>query len=1698
MEQYFKTRASIDDDPDLARNRRANDARLKSRFEHIFAKYGKDFDGVGDEIDLETGRIIVNNGHIERMQHEVDPGQSGSSQVLQVLGQSLQDGNEGLVHGDGFVIEDSVEDSEDDEGLGITGTSGYSSSDLVDEEEQHKTGVGAPDELSSDYYPVQDGTPERAPPSAAAALPVRESDGRRQANNDQAVTRVHATSRNISPNDQPVDLPFLRESMEAMQVPPGQHGSIDPNVIQALGQSIANQLAIYMTGTPKKSRKKSPDQRGSKDSRWEYPMLPGDRVDRTPTPPLPTSASAALFATSPDREGSIWAPQRRYNRRKSNLQSQVFNSTAVGDEDDGEIDPLQSDPPSFTATNTGDEVEGAADIDCYNCGITNSRVWRVCSDGRLCDPCGTYYRRYGLLRVVEDPSSMPAPRPGLRRYGAHRLHPATEEADVFAVPPTDAPDVTAEYAANTARRIIGDGRKGSFTLEEEECIIRFHEIDQMSWDRIGYLVSNRTAYSVHSHYQKILGNPDCEARQRLLNQNMHVRPSMTSANPLEQYPDRTEPSSTHVSEPAAFTETEDELVARLRDHEGMTWAQISSYLSDRTSHASQTYYNKHSSKDGSSVPVPDLTSPALGNSIDQQIINAGSPLSVSMGEYLITRMSPPSVPAQLSSRSASASSPAVVRPSPQKLGGVSFGDPQDDAQLPQTPSVHVRQTSVPPKHLEVGPSAWNITQPASKGPLPFQPARKGLAPIRPKSSTRGIYDPFISRAAPTTFATSPSNQTGYGNTTVAQSVHTALSRSTKPSAGNPTIGMDDLINDLPQAAQDRSQPIDTLSTPDPQFTPEQDTFIRKARENRNWTWAAIAEALPGNLQYPASAITHRYYDVLLGRKFAPTIKESQDDQTSGADKNCHVRESSSQTTQYIEQGPLSTDKMPCRISNSTRDQSTDAYHEHLAPNQARWSKPLLRQALKNLTRRKSSAAEIDMHLEDITQELPRLSGSTTQDAHTSRAPRELDQHSRGTASGALFSSPGCGSVYATTHDDRSHLFDGGDEHMSFVISDVDDGEYALPGAENELPGYTTTTLGPSEEHPHSHPEVVIQSGECDNLNNIEYCHVSPEYGTKRNIPATAATASHDTVHIYVSSKLYKIKTAELGGTNSVSSSGDACADDESHDSLPETHPDDLPLRKQISVVGTKHKRRPRRVNILEIADSGSGTPRGSHPDSKTHDAAHTTPVRRVRGRPRKSSLVSGSASRSNKLPVPNREQNGNAQDPHYAPTPERSAQQETPASSVPRKTRNNGVKSVQKIPARVVYGTWTIPTAATNPASLSHELTDHLDDNQDEREVTLQNWEEALVAAFRSQPGAVLHCKDITAWVKEHNDYYRHTKDSWTHHVYNETLRNPAFQRVVAGQRASGYILVEANIRPISAGRADCVAEVESNVESNVDSTSKQGPEDVGGLESNAQNEELISDPQMDASPSLQPSPNTTEENNTGNDKHTGYLSMAVPPSHQSAEASVIGNADVPRDEAADASPTFWPADPPLRATDIDNTENDGLPGDQAADVSPALQPAETSVNVTEVDNSEIDELVEVLAPLKPAGPSINPTEINTIRFDPPVKQEPAPESRLLTPFACHSNKRPQNAQHATPSPKRICYSNTALAKKVSALATPACSGNSFLNLLSQSARSHRVNSLSLASARASPALHVEPSGRRIVIATKVAKDDGNEMDELS
>ncbi|GKT91900.1 myb-like DNA-binding domain protein [Colletotrichum tofieldiae] len=100
--------------------------KLKSTFEHIFQKYERDFTGIGDEIDLRTGKIITNNGHLERMQNERDTG----------LPDEDDEEDEGMLLEDAFASGDEEDDEGGSDEDGADGNDDHDRSDDEEDEER--------------------------------------------------------------------------------------------------------------------------------------------------------------------------------------------------------------------------------------------------------------------------------------------------------------------------------------------------------------------------------------------------------------------------------------------------------------------------------------------------------------------------------------------------------------------------------------------------------------------------------------------------------------------------------------------------------------------------------------------------------------------------------------------------------------------------------------------------------------------------------------------------------------------------------------------------------------------------------------------------------------------------------------------------------------------------------------------------------------------------------------------------------------------------------------------------------------------------------------------------------------------------------------------------------------------------------------------------------------------------------------------------------------------------------------------------------------------------------------------------------------------------------------------------------------------------------------------------------------------------
>lgn len=124
-----------DSDYQLQVQRAFADNRFQSTMAHIFEKYGRDFEGVGDEIDMMTGEIVVNNGHLKNMRNEGDIG-TGLAQDAENSEDQDEDGGLRL---EDLLDEDRFESSEDEEAEDEGEEEGHDNDegDEVVEDEEH-------------------------------------------------------------------------------------------------------------------------------------------------------------------------------------------------------------------------------------------------------------------------------------------------------------------------------------------------------------------------------------------------------------------------------------------------------------------------------------------------------------------------------------------------------------------------------------------------------------------------------------------------------------------------------------------------------------------------------------------------------------------------------------------------------------------------------------------------------------------------------------------------------------------------------------------------------------------------------------------------------------------------------------------------------------------------------------------------------------------------------------------------------------------------------------------------------------------------------------------------------------------------------------------------------------------------------------------------------------------------------------------------------------------------------------------------------------------------------------------------------------------------------------------------------------------------------------------------------------------------
>lgn len=584
MEEYFERRKRVDTadlDPDFQRDRNANDSKLKSRFEHIFRKYERDFTGIGDEVDLETGDIVVNNGHLESMQYEVDPGAGSPSQLVRVFAENTEDGldealdheeddtpdneeNDELPESEGAVGETDCESSSDKES-----DSGYTSSGILTEVEDDLDSTNPPNEsdrASSGRFEIDSGPQDERVealsatkvPESRPVLPRVETNGGKGGFVSDAGSPCGSSSTTSLEN-----LPAaLRDSVRAIQ---DGKADLQEASVQKLVQNIANQLSHIIATSAKSSHRPRNTYNEGADALWTYPELPTRKRKRTgPTDPRPALLSPiALSLRSPGVEESLWAPVKMLKRHKKyklkHLNGQAEDSYADGHHE-GRLSPDanpatsvdQHDAFQLSSERQAPPAEAVGRI-CARCAATSTPLWRNTPRGKICNSCWMYFYRHGLLPIGRD------------RWPDEDVNdsdgPDSVQGDSHRGPEGDesiASIMQARYPANTSRRIIA----GEFTLEDDRLIKKLREKTGLMFSEISRHLGGKDASVIADRYYHHLIGADPAA---LLSASTRTR--------------------------KAYTEAEDMLILEYRA-KGLDWRDIAGKIKGRSASSLATHFCK--------------------------------------------------------------------------------------------------------------------------------------------------------------------------------------------------------------------------------------------------------------------------------------------------------------------------------------------------------------------------------------------------------------------------------------------------------------------------------------------------------------------------------------------------------------------------------------------------------------------------------------------------------------------------------------------------------------------------------------------------------------------------------------------------------------------------------------------------------------------------------------------------------------------------------------------------------------------------------------------------------------------------------------------------------------------------------------------------------------------------------------------------
>nr|WOD46672.1 hypothetical protein [Trichoderma atroviride] len=273
--QPFEVEAKRDPGYKLSIERAYADQRFQATMAHIFDKYGRDFEGIGDEIDLVTGEIVVNNGHVRNMRDEGDVGDD----VGENLGEEEDDEDEGILLEDLFDDEEEFGDDDTTEQEGDVTVFGkqVQNNNGLDEDEEDEDRI------------IQGREAPRASHSTALVLGSSSGNALRASRTPLRAKIPQGNILDLEPTGQ---LPFASSPLSFDRSP----FAMEPwRISGQYSDPLWNQPDLFSLHQPK------PQQLPVKASRYNFPAQSG--------------------------QSSIWAPRSKFRDEEDTPLQSVFAAT---------------------------------------------------------------------------------------------------------------------------------------------------------------------------------------------------------------------------------------------------------------------------------------------------------------------------------------------------------------------------------------------------------------------------------------------------------------------------------------------------------------------------------------------------------------------------------------------------------------------------------------------------------------------------------------------------------------------------------------------------------------------------------------------------------------------------------------------------------------------------------------------------------------------------------------------------------------------------------------------------------------------------------------------------------------------------------------------------------------------------------------------------------------------------------------------------------------------------------------------------------------------------------------------------------------------------------------------------------------------------------------------------------------------------